>query len=154
MSTTVKPPPGPGLLFVPVFTRLGCRFCQNFNLIEFYQCFDRGLHEEMRQFPTLLSINQFPDRGAATMAARSSLTACTSIAINGYKGKRALLPIKKLRSSLLANSKLHRTLYGFIVFQVMWKDVRGINYLNELQTDTSLAIEAKYMKRWEFDSIS
>ncbi|KAI3769623.1 hypothetical protein L6452_00732 [Arctium lappa] len=68
--------------------------------------------------------------------------------------KRALLPVKKLRSSLLANSKLHRTLYGFIVFQVMWKDVRGINYLNELQTDTSLAVEAKYMKRWEFDSIA
>ncbi|CAI9294816.1 unnamed protein product [Lactuca saligna] len=68
--------------------------------------------------------------------------------------KRALLPVKKLRSSLLANSKLHRTLYGFIVFQVSWKDVRGINYLNELQTDTSLAIEAKYMKRWEFDSIA
>lgn len=68
--------------------------------------------------------------------------------------KRALLPVKKLRSSLLANSKLHRTLYGFIVFQVEWKDVRGINYLNELQTDTSLAIEAKYMKRWEFDSIA
>lgn len=47
--------------------------------------------------------------------------------------KRALLPVKKLRSSLLANSKLHRTLFGFIVFQVVWKDVRGINYLNELQ---------------------
>ncbi|KAL8238142.1 hypothetical protein R6Q59_019223 [Mikania micrantha] len=68
--------------------------------------------------------------------------------------KRALLPVKKLRSSLLANSKLHRTLFGFIVFQVVWKDVRGINYLNELQTDTSLAIEAKCMKRWEFDSIN
>lgn len=68
--------------------------------------------------------------------------------------KRALLPVKKLRSSLLANSKLHRTLYGFIVFQVVWKDVRGINYLNELQTDTSLAIETKCMKRWEFDSIA
>ncbi|KAK1439801.1 hypothetical protein QVD17_05622 [Tagetes erecta] len=68
--------------------------------------------------------------------------------------KRALLPVKKLRTSLLANSKLHRTLFGFIVFQVVWKDVRGINYLNELQTDTSLAIEAKYMKRWEFDSIN
>ncbi|XP_076932186.1 uncharacterized protein LOC143597624 [Bidens hawaiensis] len=67
--------------------------------------------------------------------------------------KRALLPVKKLKSSLLANSKLHRTLFGFIVFQVTWDDVRGINYLNELQTDTSLAIEAKYMKRWEFDSI-
>ncbi|KAI3803572.1 hypothetical protein L1987_31728 [Smallanthus sonchifolius] len=68
--------------------------------------------------------------------------------------KKALLPVKKLRNSLLANSKLHRTLYGFIVFQVAWKDVRGINYLNELQTDTSLAIEAKCMRRWEFDSLS
>lgn len=48
--------------------------------------------------------------------------------------KRALLPVKKLRSSLIANSKLHRTLYGFIVFEVAWGDnVRGINYLNELQ---------------------
>nr|GEY62694.1 hypothetical protein CTI12_AA259060 [Tanacetum cinerariifolium] len=68
--------------------------------------------------------------------------------------KRALLPIKKLRSSLLANSKSHRTLFGFIVFRVEWKDVRGMNYLNELQTDTSLAVEAKYMKKWEFDSIA
>ncbi|KAI3465607.1 hypothetical protein Pfo_022270 [Paulownia fortunei] len=68
--------------------------------------------------------------------------------------KRALLPVKKLRNSLIANSKLHRTLYGFIVFEVGWRDVRGINYLNELQTDTSLAIEAKVMRRWEFDSIA
>ncbi|KAI3457359.1 hypothetical protein Pfo_014022 [Paulownia fortunei] len=68
--------------------------------------------------------------------------------------KRALLPVKKLRNSLIANSKLHRTLYGFIVFEVAWSDVRGINYLNELQTDTSLAIEAKIMRRWEFDSIA
>ena len=47
--------------------------------------------------------------------------------------KRALLPVKKLKNSLIANSKLHRTLYGFIVFEVVWSDVRGINYLNELQ---------------------
>ncbi|KAF5949947.1 hypothetical protein HYC85_011940 [Camellia sinensis] len=67
--------------------------------------------------------------------------------------KRALLPVKKLRNSLTFNGKLHRTLYGFIVFEVAWSDVRGINYLNELQTDTSLAIEAIFMKRWEFDSI-
>ncbi|XP_011100366.1 uncharacterized protein LOC105178571 [Sesamum indicum] len=65
---------------------------------------------------------------------------------------KALLPVKKLSNSLIANSKLHRTLYGFIVFEVAWNDVRGINYLNELQTDTSLAIEAKIMRRWEFDS--
>ncbi|PIN18699.1 hypothetical protein CDL12_08617 [Handroanthus impetiginosus] len=68
--------------------------------------------------------------------------------------KRALLPVKKLRNSLIANSNLRRTLYGFIVFEVAWSDVRGINYLNELQTDTSLAIEAKVMRRWEFDSIA
>ncbi|XP_009626830.1 uncharacterized protein LOC107823708 [Nicotiana tabacum] len=68
--------------------------------------------------------------------------------------KRELLPVKKLRNSLILNSKLHRTLYGFIVFEVEWNDVRGINYLNELQTDTSLAIETKFMKRWEFDSVT
>lgn len=47
--------------------------------------------------------------------------------------KRVLLPVEKLRTSLLANSKLHRTVYGIIVCEVVWKDVRGINYLNELQ---------------------
>lgn len=67
--------------------------------------------------------------------------------------KRAMLPVKKLRNTLIANSKLHRTLYGFIVFEVAWNDVRGINYLNELQTDTSLVIESKVMRRWEFESI-
>ncbi|KAG4191298.1 hypothetical protein ERO13_A07G082500v2 [Gossypium hirsutum] len=67
--------------------------------------------------------------------------------------QRVLLPVKKLRTSLLLSSELHRTLYGFIVFEVTWSNVRGINYLNELQTDTSLAIEAKSMQRWEFDSI-
>ncbi|KAF3443413.1 hypothetical protein FNV43_RR13095 [Rhamnella rubrinervis] len=68
--------------------------------------------------------------------------------------KRVLLPVKKLRNSLLSSGELHRTLYGFIVFEAAWSDVRGINYLNELQTDTSLAIEAKFMRRWEFDSIA
>lgn len=97
--------------------------------------------------------------------------------------KRVLLPVKKLRNSLLLSSELHRTLYGFIVFEVAWSNVRGINYLNELQvsplilltpvsshckcccvqchyflchfqTDTSLATEAKFMERWEFDSIA
>ncbi|CAO2829850.1 unnamed protein product [Amaranthus hypochondriacus] len=67
--------------------------------------------------------------------------------------KRALLPVKKLKYSLQLNRELHRTLYGLIIFEVSWDDVRGINYVNELQTDTSLAIEAKFMRRWEFDSI-
>ncbi|KAK1317006.1 hypothetical protein QJS10_CPA05g01094 [Acorus calamus] len=67
--------------------------------------------------------------------------------------RKALLPVRKLRDSILLNSDLHHTLYGFIVFEVEWNHVRGINYLNELQTDTSMALEAKLMKRWEFDSI-
>lgn len=54
--------------------------------------------------------------------------------------KRALLPVKKLRNSLITNSKLHRTLYGFIVFEVAWSDVRGINYFNELQVGNIIAI--------------
>lgn len=28
---------------------------------------------------------------------------------------------------------LYKALHGFLVFEVAWKDVRGINYLNELQ---------------------
>lgn len=67
--------------------------------------------------------------------------------------KRALLPVKKLKNSLTLNSKLHGTLRGLIIFEVEWSNVRGINYLNELQTDTSLAIETKCVKRWEFDNI-
>ncbi|KAL8167200.1 hypothetical protein V2J09_008699 [Rumex salicifolius] len=67
---------------------------------------------------------------------------------------RALLPMKKLRHSLQLNDKLHQTLFGLIIFEVSWNNVRGINYLNELQTDTSMAIETKYMRRWEFDSIT
>lgn len=47
--------------------------------------------------------------------------------------KRALLPVKKLRNSLILNSTLKRTLNGFIVFEVSWKNVRGLNYFNELQ---------------------
>ncbi|XP_047334206.1 uncharacterized protein LOC124937917 isoform X2 [Impatiens glandulifera] len=68
--------------------------------------------------------------------------------------KKALLPVKKLKKSLISNSKLDRILYGFIVFEVAWSDVHGINYLNELQTDTALAIQSKFMRRWEFDSIA
>ncbi|CAM0943832.1 unnamed protein product [Alopecurus aequalis] len=64
------------------------------------------------------------------------------------------LQVNKLKDSRLLNRELHRTLYGFIIFEVDWADVRGINYLNELQTDTSMVVEAKIMKRWEFDSVN
>ncbi|CAN6358856.1 unnamed protein product [Urochloa humidicola] len=43
-------------------------------------------------------------------------------------------------------------MHGFLVFEVSWRDVHGINYLNELLSDTSLALEARYMKKWEFYS--
>lgn len=48
---------------------------------------------------------------------------------------------------------LCKDLHGFIVFEVAWKDVRGINYLNELQTDTSIALEVKSLKKWDFIGI-
>ncbi|XP_050247920.1 uncharacterized protein LOC126695280 [Quercus robur] len=68
--------------------------------------------------------------------------------------RKRVLPGKNFHHSLRVSSELHKTLSGFIVFEVSWSNVRGINYLNELQTDTSLAIEAKVMLRWEFDSIA
>ncbi|XP_074588712.1 uncharacterized protein LOC141844571 isoform X2 [Curcuma longa] len=67
--------------------------------------------------------------------------------------KKNLHHVKKLKDSFLLSNDLHCPLYGCIVFEVEWKHVRGINYINELQTDTSLALEVKLMKRWEFDSI-
>ncbi|CAA0825066.1 Unknown protein [Striga hermonthica] len=104
------------------------------------------------------TMEQFSDIQAASSANSRNLRDFTKwfslIDALMLSRKRALMPVKKLRNSLIANSKLHRTLYGFIVFEVAWGDVRGINYLNELQTDTSLAIEAKVMRRWEFDSIA
>eukprot|EP01018_Ginkgo_biloba_P037144 Gb_15822 [translate_table: standard] len=56
---------------------------------------------------------------------------------------KALAPVKEL----------HHTLHGCVVFEVAWADVRGINYINELQTDTCMALESKSMTKKEFDSI-
>ncbi|XP_042474193.1 uncharacterized protein LOC122056341 [Zingiber officinale] len=67
--------------------------------------------------------------------------------------KKNLHHVKKLKDSFLLSNDLHCPLNGCIVFEVEWKHVRSINYINELQTDTSLALEVKLMKRWEFDSI-
>ncbi|XP_022769900.1 uncharacterized protein LOC111313478 isoform X2 [Durio zibethinus] len=49
---------------------------------------------------------------------------------------------------------LYKTLHGFIVFDVAWEDVRGINYTNLLQKDASLALEVKSMRKWEFNGIA
>lgn len=43
------------------------------------------------------------------------------------------LQVNKLKDSRILNRELHQTLHGFIIFEVHWADVRGINYLNELQ---------------------
>ncbi|CAG7874776.1 unnamed protein product [Brassica rapa] len=65
----------------------------------------------------------------------------------------SLIDATTFSNKKLPAKKLDETFYGFIVFEVEWANVRGISYLNELQTDTSLAIEAKMMRRWEFESI-
>ncbi|KAF3794150.1 hypothetical protein EJ110_NYTH08213 [Nymphaea thermarum] len=57
------------------------------------------------------------------------------------------------KKTFFQHMELCQTLHGFIVFEVAWKDVCGINYLNELQTDTSLALEVKHMKKWEFNTV-
>ncbi|KAI4378266.1 hypothetical protein MLD38_015767 [Melastoma candidum] len=67
--------------------------------------------------------------------------------------KRVLFPVNNLRDQILLNSNLHGVLHGFIIFEVEWAHVRGINYFNELLTDTSFSLETKIMKRWEFDCI-
>ena len=43
------------------------------------------------------------------------------------------LQVNKLKDARILNRELHQTLYGFIIFEVDWAHVRGINYLNELQ---------------------
>ncbi|XP_039137970.1 uncharacterized protein LOC120275460 isoform X2 [Dioscorea cayenensis subsp. rotundata] len=60
--------------------------------------------------------------------------------------------LKRREKYLFSAMDLSKALHGFLVFEVSWKDVHGINYLNELQTDTSLALEVKSMKKWEFYS--
>ncbi|KAK3140788.1 hypothetical protein QOZ80_5AG0405840 [Eleusine coracana subsp. coracana] len=51
-----------------------------------------------------------------------------------------------------AELMMRRSMHGFLVFEVSWRDVHGINYLNELLTDASLALEARRMNKWEFHS--
>ncbi|XVE72742.1 hypothetical protein DITRI_Ditri11bG0063100 [Diplodiscus trichospermus] len=57
------------------------------------------------------------------------------------------------KSSPFSAVNLYKTLHGFIVFEVVWEDVRGINYSSLLQKDTSFALEVKSMRKWDFDGI-
>ncbi|XP_024385216.1 uncharacterized protein [Physcomitrium patens] len=43
--------------------------------------------------------------------------------------------------------------HGCVAFEVEWTNVRGINYSNELLTDTCVALEVKTMVKREFDSL-
>jgi hypothetical protein len=49
--------------------------------------------------------------------------------------------------------KPYHGLHGCVTFEILWADVRGINYSNELQADTCIALEAKTMIKREFDSL-
>ncbi|URE22241.1 hypothetical protein MUK42_16638 [Musa troglodytarum] len=98
-------------------------------------------------------ILEFTNSSRSLSITRNRLRRWFSLIDAALSQKKKLLHVKKLKASFLFNKELHCTLYGFIVFEVQWAHVRGINYINELQTDTSMALEAKLMKRWEFDSI-
>ncbi|XP_047043854.1 uncharacterized protein LOC124648075 [Lolium rigidum] len=57
---------------------------------------------------------------------------------------------KAMRRWLAVTDPTPTLLHGFLVFEVSWRDVHGINYFNDLLTDTSLALEARYINKWEF----
>lgn len=155
------------------------RFCPRIEVISFF------VYVQSRLSPFAYSKNRRErkeEKEVSSQPSTSKFLRWFSL-IEAVKKKRMLLPVKNIRNSLQFSSELHRTLYGFIVFEVEWTDIRGINYFNELlvlqslwqacyffsvyylyymywfisfifQTDTSLAIEAKQMKRWEFDNIT
>ncbi|KAI9095387.1 hypothetical protein K1719_026421 [Acacia pycnantha] len=92
---------------------------------------------------------------SSTTSKQNKFLSCSSLIQElTLSRKKLMLPVKTLRNSLPFCFELHRTLYGFIVFEVAWNNVNGINYLNELQTDTLMYIQAKFMQRWEFDSVA
>jgi hypothetical protein len=60
------------------------------------------------------------------------------------------MSMKAIRRWLSVTDPTPALLHGFLVFEVSWLDVHGINYFNDLLTDTSLALEARYINKWEF----
>nr|CAB3464225.1 unnamed protein product [Digitaria exilis] len=83
-----------------------------------------------------------------SLAAAVAAAAAASAKAGGGAGSR-----RETMRRWFAVADLSRALmHGFLVFEVSWRDVHGINYLNELLTDTSLALEVRYMKKWEFYS--
>lgn len=70
-----------------------------------------------------------------------------------YKWFSAIDAARWQHKALAPVKELHHKLHGCVAFEVAWADVRGINYINELQTDTCVALEVKSMIKKEFDSI-
>ena len=64
--------------------------------------------------------------------------------------KTSTTTAKAMRRWLAVTDPTPALLHGFLVFEVSWRDVHGINYFNDLLTDTSLALEARYINKWEF----
>lgn len=85
--------------------------------------------EKISQELTELEASSSPD----TTQSRKWFALTDAMALSRH---RAFLPVKRLRNALIENSKLlDSTLFGFIVFEVAWNNVRGMNYLNELQVN-------------------
>ncbi|RVW97376.1 hypothetical protein CK203_026344 [Vitis vinifera] len=107
--------------------------------------------------PWLREIVSRPAHIWQLMVTKSRLSPFANKARRERKEPKEMLELKggsKSKNSKSENFQKWFTLIDAATLSLAWKDVRGINYLNELQTDTSLAIEAKFMKRWEFDSIA
>ncbi|GJN36118.1 hypothetical protein PR202_gb24956 [Eleusine coracana subsp. coracana] len=93
-------------------------------------------------------------RGDDTVSSCSSSSLSSSSGTGGSTGNNNNSSRKVVGERWFAAAELmmRRSMHGFLVFEVSWRDVHGINYLNELLTDASLALEARRMNKWEFHS--
>eukprot|EP00250_Pteridium_aquilinum_P013278 c21247_g1_i1 orf=661-2994(+) len=55
--------------------------------------------------------------------------------------------------SVVSMQELSHLLHGCVTFELEWKNIRGINYVNELQTDTCVALELKFLVKRDFCDI-
>ncbi|KAG9458978.1 hypothetical protein H6P81_003486 [Aristolochia fimbriata] len=106
----------------------------------------------MSPFINTRRLTQIPDSGRNTLVSQCLMSNSSAIK-KLYKWFSVIDAAKWRRNTLFSVMDLCKSLHGFLVFEVAWKDVRGINYLSELQTDTSMALEVKSMKKWDFLSI-
>ncbi|XP_024401137.1 uncharacterized protein [Physcomitrium patens] len=87
---------------------------------------------------------------------RESVEDCCGALANPHQGFEELSTwsnFKNLFRSLPLVKTSPQGLHGCVAFEVEWASVRGINYSNELLTDTSVAMEVKTMEKREFDNL-